>query len=202
MTVFFAVRACKDRWKHIRTVFARHLHTQTPSGSYPTSRRPYYLHDAMQFMIPHIKKSSHREGKVPDSQEEVRMTETPHESVSLDTASPAQCSTVLQQASSPSSSRRINHCDHQQRVLGKRQRLNDFNPVGTCLVGYKTQETQPTTPDPDAEFLRSLLPDIKTMTAKQKRTFKIGVVKLIDEILDKTESDVRSSMSLTEPSTV
>jgi hypothetical protein len=141
----------------------------------------------MQFMTPHIKKSSHREGKVPDAQEGVGMTETPHESVSLDTATTAECSTVLQQASS---SRQINYCDHQQRVLGKRQRLNDFNPVGRCLEGYKTQDPQPTTPDPDAEFLRSLLPDIKTMTAKQKRIFKMGVVKLIDEILDKTETDV------------
>lgn len=201
MIVSFAVRACKDKWKHIRTVFARHLHAQTPFGSSATSRRPYYLHDAMQFMTPHIKKSSNREGKVPDAQEEVRMKETPHESVSLDTVSSAECSTVLQQASS-SSSRQINHCDHQQRVLGKRQRLNDFNPVGRCLVGYKTQETQPTTPDPDAEFMRSLLPDIKTMTAKQKRIFKIGAVKLIDDILDQTGSDVRSSMNLTETSTV
>jgi len=149
-------------------------------------------------MIPHIKKSSHREGKVADAQG-VRKTETPHESDSLDIATPAECSTVLQQGSS---SRQINHFDHQQRVFRKRQRLNNFNPAGTCLVEYKTQETQPTTPDPDAEFLRSLLPDIKTMTAKQKRIFKIGVVKLIDEILDKTESDGRSSMNLTETSAV
>jgi hypothetical protein len=151
-------------------------------------------------MIPHIKKSSHREGKVPDAQGGVRKTETPHDSDSLDIATPAECSTVLQQASS--SSRQINHCDHQQLVFRKRQRLNNFNPAGTCLVEYKTQETQPTTPDPDAEFLRSLLPDIKTMTAKQKRIFKIGVVKLIDEILDKTESDGRSSINLTVTSAV
>jgi len=151
-------------------------------------------------MIPHIKKSSHREGKVPDAQGGVRKTETPHDSDSLDIATPAECSTVLQQASS--SSRQINHCNHQQLVFRKRQRLNNFNPAGTCLVEYKTQETQPTTPDPDAEFLRSLLPDIKTMTAKQKRIFKIGVVKLIDEILDKTESDGRSSINLTVTSAV
>jgi hypothetical protein len=154
----------------------------------------------MQFMTPHIKKNSHREGRAPDTQEGVRKTEKPEESAPLDIATPAKCSTVLQQATS--SSCQINHCDHQKRVLGKRQRLNDFNPVGTSLVRYETQETQPTTPDPDAEFLRSLLPDIKTMTAKQKRMLKIGVVKLIDEILDKTESDVRSSMNLTETSTV
>jgi hypothetical protein len=160
----------------------------------------------MKFMIPHIKKSSHREGSttVPQAQEEDRKTETPSEGVSLDTATPAECSIVRQKASSSSSSsaRQISRCDHQKRVPGKRQRLNDFNPVGTCFVGYKTQETPPTPPDPDAEFFRSLLPDVKTMTAKQKRVFKIGVVKMIDEILDKTESEGRSSMNLAETSTV
>jgi hypothetical protein len=40
------------------------------------------------------------------------------------------------------------------------------------------------------------------MTAKQKRIFKIGVMKVMDEILDDTRSDERSSMGLTETSTV
>jgi hypothetical protein len=32
-------------------------------------------------------------------------------------------------------------------------------------------------------------PDMKTMNAKLKHNFKIGVVKMIDEILDNTESE-------------
>jgi hypothetical protein len=44
------------------------------------------------------------------------------------------------------------------------------------------QQTQSKTPEPDAEILHSLLPDIKSMTAKQKRTFKIGTLILLDEI--------------------
>jgi hypothetical protein len=40
------------------------------------------------------------------------------------------------------------------------------------------------------------------MTAKQKRVFKIGVTKLMDEILDDTGSDGRSSTGLTETSSV
>jgi hypothetical protein len=39
---------------------------------------------------------------------------------------------------------------------------------------YMKQQTQSKTPDPDAEFLHSLLPDIKSITAKQKRMFKTG----------------------------
>jgi hypothetical protein len=63
---------------------------------------------------------------------------------------------------------------------------------------YKKQHSLGNTSDPDGEFLHSLLPDMKTMNAKLKHNFKIGVVKMIDEILDNTESKGRSSIGLTE----
>jgi hypothetical protein len=69
-------------------------------------------------------------------------------------------------------------------------------------MDYMKQQTQPKTPDPDEEFLHSLLPDVKSMTAKQKHIFKIGVMKLMNEILDNTGSDGRSSTGLTETSSV
>jgi hypothetical protein len=43
---------------------------------------------------------------------------------------------------------------------------------------------------------------VKSMTAKQKRIFKTGVMKLMDEISGDTGSDGRSSTGLTETSTV
>jgi hypothetical protein len=58
---------------------------------------------------------------------------------------------------------------------------------------YVKQHTQSETSDQDAEFLHSLLPDMKSMTAKQKRTFKIGVLNLMDEILEDTGSGQQSS---------
>jgi hypothetical protein len=57
---------------------------------------------------------------------------------------------------------------------------------------------QSITPDPDAEFLHGLLPDVKSMTAKQKRTFKIRALNLMDEILEDTGSDQQSSTELSE----
>jgi hypothetical protein len=57
-------------------------------------------------------------------------------------------------------------------------------------------------PDTGEGFLHSLLLDVKSMTAKQKRIFKIGVMKLMDEILDDTGSDGRLSTGLTETSAV
>jgi len=39
---------------------------------------------------------------------------------------------------------------------------------------------------------------MKTKNVKLKHIFKIGVLKMIDEILDNTEREVRSSIGLTE----
>lgn len=41
-----------------------------------------------------------------------------------------------------------------------------------------------TNDDADVQFLLSLLPDLKRMTDKQKRKYKVGVLNLADEILD------------------
>jgi hypothetical protein len=52
------------------------------------------------------------------------------------------------------------------------------------------QQMQLKTTDPDAEFLHILLPDMKSMTAKQKSTFKIETLNLFDELLEDTGSDL------------
>jgi hypothetical protein len=52
--VLFSVTACEDMWKHIRTAFVGHLHAKKRFWSYATKKRPYYLHDAMQFTTFHI----------------------------------------------------------------------------------------------------------------------------------------------------
>jgi hypothetical protein len=56
-------------------------------------------------------------------------------------------------------------------------------------MNYMKQQTQSRTPEPGAEFLHSLLPDMKSMSAKQKRTFKIGALKLMVELLKDTGSN-------------
>jgi hypothetical protein len=73
----FSVAACKERWKHIRTVFVHRLHDKIPSGSSATKKRPYYLHDAVQFMIPHITKNSHQESNLaaPHTEEDTAFSE-------------------------------------------------------------------------------------------------------------------------------
>jgi hypothetical protein len=87
------------------------------------------------------------------------------------------------------------HSDYKQQALRKRCQPNDLDHVDTSVMEYMEY-----TPDPDREFLHSLLPDTKTMNAKRKLMFKIRDLKLIDEILDNTESDGYSTIGLVETS--
>lgn len=59
---------------------------------------------------------------------------------------------------------------------------DDLDPVEVCFVQYMKQQTQANTPDPNGEFCLVCF-------LTWKHVFKIGVVKLINEILDNTESD-------------
>jgi hypothetical protein len=154
----------------------------------------------MQFMTPHITKSRHQESNLAaphaeedttfsgENEEDTQMNEASNENIP-ESITPSESPTVEQQPSC----RQSKQVDCKQLLLGKRRRLTVLDPVDTCFMHYIKQQTQSKTPDPDAEFLHSLLPDMKSMTAKQKRTFKIGVLNLMDEILEDTGSDQQSS---------
>jgi hypothetical protein len=59
--------------------------------------------------------------------------------------------------------------------------LNTFSPkknVGSNISEKKIQ-------DSDESFLMSVLPDMKEMNSKQKRRFKIEILKIVGDILSK-----------------
>jgi hypothetical protein len=72
-----------------------------------------------------------------------------------------------------------------------------LDPVDESFMNYMKQQTQSKTPDIDAECLHSLPQDMKSVTTKQKRTFKIGILNLLDELLEDTGSDQHSFTGLT-----
>lgn len=57
-------------------------------------------------------------------------------------------------------------------------------------VPAKRIKVSQVTDDADLDFFRSLLPDIRLMTASQKRRFKMGIFGLIDNVL--TNNDINS----------
>jgi hypothetical protein len=154
----------------------------------------------MQFMIPHITKSRQQESNMAaphikegtefseENEEENQRNEASNENLPESITSSGN-PTVVQQASC----RQSNRDDCKQQLLGKRRRPTALDPADACFMDYVKEQTQRRTADPDAEFLHSLLPDMKSMTPKQKRTFKIGALNLIDEILEDIGSDQQSS---------
>jgi hypothetical protein len=150
----------------------------------------------MQFTIPHITKNRHGESNFAaphtekdtafsgENEEDTQMNEAPNENLP-ENITPSD--TLIQ------ASCQRNQDDCRQRLFGKRCQLTALDPLETTNASK--------TPDPDAEFLHSLLPDMKSMIAKQKRTFKIGALNLIGELLEDIESDQQSSAGLSETST-
>ncbi|XP_036320011.1 uncharacterized protein LOC118734394, partial [Rhagoletis pomonella] len=51
---------CKDKWKNVRNNFVRSL-KEPPSGSSAKAKKPYYLHDILQFMLPYVRTVQHSE---------------------------------------------------------------------------------------------------------------------------------------------
>lgn len=64
--------------------------------------------------------------------------------------------------------------DHLQEII--------YEPLPAKRIKV-TQETD----DADLDFFRSLLPDIRLMTASQKRRFKMGIFGLIDNVLSNND---------------
>lgn len=66
--------------------------------------------------------------------------------------------------------------------------LDDVNKSAFEYFEKKKQTTyRPsalTSDDADVQFLLSLLPDLKKMTDKQKRKYKVGIINLADKILE------------------
>lgn len=55
--------------------------------------------------------------------------------------------------------------------------------------GKRARVSNQETDDADLNFFRSLLPDIRMMTASQKRRFKMGIFGLIDNVLKNTDAN-------------
>lgn len=63
-----------------------------------------------------------------------------------------------------------------------------YEPIGSSIKRMKMSISQESD-DADLNFFKSLLPDIRLMTASQKRRFKMGIFGLIDNVLTNNESN-------------
>ncbi|CAG4961967.1 unnamed protein product [Parnassius apollo] len=55
----WTINDCKEKWKNIRNGFVRSLKPKASESA--TTRKKYYLHDKMQFILPYVKPVVHIE---------------------------------------------------------------------------------------------------------------------------------------------
>ncbi|KAL7633563.1 UNVERIFIED_CONTAM: hypothetical protein RMT77_016096 [Armadillidium vulgare] len=203
-----SVAACKERWKNLRASLCRHLRQQLGAPGTKT-KRPYYLADYMQFVMPYtkirpIQKTylSHFDTKI-EAKLEAKLEETENDEETFnyyqdieETAAIIQDveeSEMLQLTSiqTPSSSK-LHHSLSYDTLKQK-----SLDPIELCELEYCSTKKQKleNSENADLMFFKSLLPDMKKMTDKQKITFKRSVLTSINDILYEECNDPSQSHS-------
>ncbi|XP_026486998.2 uncharacterized protein LOC113394042 [Vanessa tameamea] len=174
------VHACKEKWKKLRIVFMRCLKAVSIPGS---KRKPYYLFDEMQFLVPHIKQNILTDSTVPyESRQTVSETkETENDSFkdSIETLNDVEIKHEFDESSSESyvneftKKRRLDETD--MNIINYIERnVRTERPVSGRIVHHLN--------DPVVSFLNCLVPELNEMNASQFKIFKRRALALIDNI--------------------
>lgn len=181
---FVSANDCKDRWKNIRNRYAKYRKTLLlPSGSGAKTVKEYYLAPHLQFLDYYLKsrRSKSNLADYDSSNEETNMS--PHRlSSSAESASVPEPSPLSRNTSSK----------HKSTLNDVHQSALDYFNTKRTKMDCKVHEPI----DEDLSFLHSMLSDMKAMNLSQKRKFKIGVMKLAEDIL---ETPVTSPQNKTLP---
>lgn len=183
--VMFLVPECKDRWKNIRGRYSKYKAKLLAESGQPGKRvKEYYLASHLLFLDPFMKTRGNKYNTAdevvdtPIVKEETEGSELDdddyYETVIMSPDnSQDTCTYPLAPSPSPSTSR-------EPKSLKVASPLSTTNEIG-CRKRKSSSSITPL--DPDMAFLQSVLPDIKSMNEAQKRKFKIGILKLADDIL-------------------
>lgn len=186
---FVSEKNCRERWKNIRTAYVRSL-KPPKSGASQNSKKSYYLTEHLAFLQPYLK-GGDTSGNlhIEDTAVEESNTnqndgsETFVEEEMPDAASSVQ---LIEKPARKSSSQ-----THKKRK-GKDQ-------VDVAFIEWMKMKKSVNKTDQDAEqhFLLSLLPDLKNLSLRRKRTFKIETMSLLHKLLEEDEREnVESSISV------
>lgn len=212
--IFVLDTQAKEKWKNLRAVFVRHI-KPSPSGSSLKTKKPYYLADAMQFTIPYIKTLNNdisgnvpqvgnkevMEQEVDDEEEEyqslIRQALTTNRSPSPMSSSLPASSPLFNNSPPPMPypSPKLTDTDTYNSSTNRRKK-NTCSAVDEGIMDYfktRTEKLQNRTgnvEDSNRMFLLSLQSDMKAMTDSQRRTFKLSVLALVDEIFDNSGSPI------------
>lgn len=174
----------------MRTCYTRHLKSLSgTSGSAAKAKRPYYLAEHLHFLQP-FTKSRKSIGNIPVPLSQVCSPEEIHEEQndinnfedgSEDLLSEQHLSSNIAHTSSQGGS--FSTPTNTSTVRKVSASLEEVNKSALEYFQYKKAVTEKKTENPDLDFFKSILPDMREMNADQKRRFKIGVLNLAGQIL-------------------
>ncbi|XP_018567865.1 uncharacterized protein LOC108908324, partial [Anoplophora glabripennis] len=191
------VNECKEKWRNVRSSFLRSL---KPPLCGSKTKKPYYLKEYLQFILPFVKPLSNVEssGDIPefefantDSTDSVDVTNASL-SEDADTVDIKIESTTL---TLPEEERSTRSRPPPQTMSHRRKRSTPddeetfLDYLKNKSKRYHTEETtnQICKNESIRYFLLSLLPEFETMTDDQIRMFKIKVMMLISDMKSKPD---------------
>ncbi|KAF9417494.1 hypothetical protein HW555_005417 [Spodoptera exigua] len=175
--------ACRERWRNLRAVFMRTM--KAPPPRVTGKKKPYYLADVMQFVVPFMrpiamaeaakdkqKKNQTLECKEGDNQPiEVEIEHIKVEPVEQEEDSDEWGPSSVEE-------------EREGTPHARKQSMQDERPQQINKMA-KLQPSSTVTLDSDhvKSFLNSLLPELHEMSSRQFKHFKRRVLLLIDDIM-------------------
>lgn len=156
------VEECKAKWKNMRGCLTRYVrHLKITKGTPAKAIKPYYLYDALKFLIPFTKtkntSSDVLKNTSPDFLKESALKE--------------ESSEFYDRTDSPEPATKKIHIE-----LPESDPLEEPTRVMYIPSGPGEEENA------DLNFFKSILPDIAVFTPHQKRKFKQRLLQIIDDI--------------------
>jgi len=165
-----------------------------PSGSSRKTKKPYYLNEYLQFLLPYVKPNTDitNAGNLPSPTSDNEITFENNEQSDTE----VQDEDIVQKEEyltnkiinieKPNNEKGRLPLIH-ERNQGKGNKIKrklDVSEVDQSFIDFVNMKKEKSCEtDPRKMFLLSLLPDIKNMTDQQMRMFKKKVLNLVDDIL-------------------
>lgn len=180
---------CKEKWKNIRNGFVRSL-KPSPSGSSSKAKKPYYLHDIMRFVLPYVRPVQHLENTGNISLSDTEIMTQPDEDESQSTKNVFEKNTEdNKNGLVVEPSKRIQETPFSvEKKKKKKNYIEEKDDVDQAVLQYIKEKKDNKTPDDDRQmFLLSLLPDVRNLSEKKLRQFKIKTLILLEQLLTQQE---------------
>ncbi|KAF4520687.1 hypothetical protein B566_EDAN006363 [Ephemera danica] len=183
------VEDCKLRWKSLRGCITRDKKFARQGNK---NKKPYYLKDHLEFVKPFTRiatrtsRSSVRlvssdatvDGDLAEQRpENGTTTETESQTVHVQINRPESLHQLPREAEQSELILQANTSDMRLRAAGREHEDNIAVPAVHPPPMPAEDE------NPDLIFFKSLLPDLSRMNPRQRSTFRLGVVSLIDQVL-------------------